>query len=268
MKKRIFITAALALLAALLVVGGITLAKYISTLRDETSTFTSSPFYFRSNVMTDEADPATVTVSGGTTTLLLVNSADSSTHTAEDITYVINYYALVGGEWVPVNTVTPDAPLTGGIHSSVSITVTPLYYDADTDGTPERYDDVMVEAVASMPYKKTLRAKLHFDYTDYTVSYDVDYDMAIITLKITTNDDAGVFNIGWSRYLLPDNADPNGILTAAATGPSSVTPTLAAHTTYPLYFFVKTELLDEMEAELGALSFEEQMAALFACEKQ
>jgi len=270
-RKRMWITVISLLTVALLTVGGVTLSKYIATLRDESSTFTASPFYFRSNVLTDDADPAMVTVNGATTALVIANSADSSTHTEQNITYALYYYVFANDEWIKVDALTGGGTLTGGIHSSVTVNAAPVYYDADGDSTPERYDDVMVEAVASAPYRKTLRAKFHFDYTEYTVVHDYDFEMAMVTLKVTTNDDAGVFKIWWNEYLLPDNADPNGILTDAVAGEAYVTPTLTAHTTYRLYFFIKPESLAEVNAQLGSMTPEQQLAMLTSsvtCEKQ
>lgn len=272
MRKRIFI-AVLLLLVALLIAGGITLAKYITILHDEPSTFTVSPFYFRSNVLTDTAvdDLAPITVQGGVTTVVLANSADNSTHTEQTIKYTVNYYALVNDEWEPMSALSVGGELTGNVHSSVTITATPLYGDAVGDEPPTRYDDVLVVAVASEPYQKTLRAWLHFEYTEFAVAHDFDFDMAMVTCKITTNDDAGVFKISYNEYLLPDNADPNGILTEAQAGASFVIPTLTARTTYRLYFFVKPERLAELAELLEAMPPEEQLAFLVGsvtCEKQ
>ncbi len=218
MKKRFIIVLVTVLAVTALVLGGITLAKYISTLRDESSTLTGDLFYFRSNVLSDATVPPAFEVLGKSTEFVLVNAQDTAAFTAEDITYTITYSVLVSGEgesgvWEVKEDMTSTATLTGGIYSAQAVTVSPILWDRDEDGTAELYSNVLVEAKATAPHTKTLRAEFAFVLVPMELSYTYDRDFGVITMTVATNDDAGKYLISWTPGLLPDNADPTGILT-------------------------------------------------------
>ena len=59
--------------------------------------------------------------------------------------------------------------------------------------------------------------------------------------------------------MIPDNADPNGILTTAAAAEDdgvgeAVTATLDAYTNYTFSFFVDAEMGDAIDAQLSGLT--------------
>ena len=110
---------------------------------------------------------------------------------------------------------TASATLTGGVYSAQTLIASPITWDRDGDGTAEVYRQVMVEAKATAPYEKTLRAQFDFIYVPMEISYTYDNVTGAIAMTVSTNSDAGQYLITWAPGLLPDNADPNGILTYA-----------------------------------------------------
>lgn len=221
MKKRYIIISAAVLLAALLALGGVAMAKYISTLRDETATLENDYFYFRSNVLADTDATPTFEVMGKSTDFILVNAQDALTVSTRDISYTLTYSVLVSGEgepevWQEKTDMTATATLAGGTYSTRDVTVSPILWDRDGDGTEELYGDVLVEARATSPYAKTLRARFCFVHMPMTLSYAYDRDFGVMTVTVLTNDDAGEYLISWTPGLLPDNADPSGVLTHAS----------------------------------------------------
>lgn len=225
MKKYLLIALLVLLLLAGAVLGGITLSKYISTLRDESSTFAMGEFYFRSNLLTDAAEPPVHDVLGIKTEFVLANGQDTTHYTKEDITYRITYLVRdENGDWVEKadalteGTLTVDAP-------RAYLSVSPIHWDRQADGETEVYDEVLVRAQAILPAQpeqgteelvlKTLSAVFRFNYMPVVISYDYDRDFGVITMTVSTNDDAGEYLIAWTPGLLPDNADPSGVLTKA-----------------------------------------------------
>ena len=220
MKKHVIPILVAVLLLAMLVVGGITLAKYVATLRDEHSTLSTGYFYFRSNVLGDDEDVPAFEILGESTEFVLTNAQDSATLTPENIRYTVTYSVLVSGEgesevWEKKSDMTISATLTGGVYSAQSLSASPIAWDRDGDGTAEIYRQVMVEAKATAPYEKTLRARFDFIYVPMEISYSYDNVAGAIAMTVSTNGDAGEYLITWTPGLLPDNADPNGILTYA-----------------------------------------------------
>jgi len=222
MKKRLLIAVVAVILLAALVLGGVTLSKYISSLRDEVSTFTAGTFYFRSNVLEDAETPPAFEVMGKSTTFVLVNGQDTATVSAADISYTLTYSVLVSGEgepeiWQEKTDMTATATLAGGTYSAQDITVSPVLWDRDGDGTAEIYNTVLVQAKATAPYGKTLNAKFCFVQVPMEISYAYDREFGVITMTVLTNSDAGKYLISWTPGLLPDSADPSGVLTHALT---------------------------------------------------
>ena len=221
MKKRWMLITVVVLLLAALVCVGVSLAKYISTLRDENATLSTGYFYFRSNVLSDESTPPVFEVLGTSTDFVLTNAQDSTTVTPADISYTLTYSVLVStaGEnevWEKKADMTLNATLAGGSYSTQCVTVSPIVWDRDQDGTSESYYTVLVEATATAPHTKTLRARFDFVYLPMEITHTYDANIGVVSMTLATNGDAGECVISWSPILLPDNADPNGILTYAS----------------------------------------------------
>ena len=220
MKKRVILALIAILLLVALVSGSISLAKYITTLHDERSVLSTGYFYFRSNVLGEGEEIPAFEILGDRTEFVLANAQDSETVTPEDINYTISYSVLVSGEgesavWEKKSDMTTSATLTGGVYSAHTLTASPITWDRDGDGTAEIYRQVMVEAKTTTPHEKTLRARFDFIYVPMEISYSYDKVAGVIAMTVATNSDAGQYLITWAPGLLPDSADPNGILTYA-----------------------------------------------------
>ena len=239
MKKLVVITLLALVLTVALVLGIVTLSKYISTLHDDSTTISLSPFYFRSNLLTDAEEPAPLTVNGKATEFLLANGADSTHYTKEDLTYTLAYYALLDGEWVEATHLAASATLAGGSYKTAAVSVAPIEYSKD--GESVICYDVMVVATATAPQKRTLSAKFSFNYTPNELHFSYDVALGTVLVTFSTNDDGGEYRLSWVAGLLPDNADPSGVLRDGMAGPYSLTATLSERTTYEWYFFVAPE---------------------------
>lgn len=215
------------------------LAKYIAELGDNSATFEAPTYFFRSNVMTEEADPAPITVNGDSATVTLSNGAGADEFSDVDIVYTLRYYIYKNGVKTAVST-EADLTLTKNAFSTRTITLTPLVVDGVT------YTDIMLEATATAPYSKTLRARVQFASAPYALSYA--RAGAVISVTVATNDDLGAFTLSWVAGISPDSADENLILNDAGVGLNSKTATLQASTAYQFKFFVTdAALLAQLE---------------------
>ena len=255
MKKKLIILTCVLLIGAILALGGVTLAKYVVAVLDRDGQFTAANFYFRSNVMTEEASPSSVTVYGNETSVTLSNGADKNTPSDIDITYTLKYSVLVDGAWVEASRV-ENKTFAKNVYSTETIILTPITYN----GTVQR--DVMLEAISTAPYEKTLRIRVHFEYAPYVLTKSYDSESCVITLALTTNDDGGAYTFTWNSGIAPDGADPNGIFTDASAGATAFTATLSKNSTYYFSFFVTDEALRTAYATASA-----QATAAVSCTK-
>ena len=235
----------LVLLCAVLSFTAITLAKYVVELSIDDS-ITAERFYFRSNVLVENIDMSSLTpvvVNGKTTTVTVSNGAAALAFSDKDVTWELQYYVDAGDGFVPV-LVTPEVhTLTRGlIMTTETLTLAPVTYNG------VEYRDVIVEAKATAPYSKTLRVHLQFNYTGYKIAYSYLQSMGVVTATVTTNADAGEYTLQWFYPFIPDNADPNGILTNAKMPDeddpdgNSLTATLEDYTTYQFHFFIDSDM--------------------------
>lgn len=276
MKRRTWLIPVILLAALLLTLGGLTVSKYVKELREDPVVFSAATFYFQSNVMTEEAEPTPLAVNGRQGTVTLTNGMDNETFSNVDVTYTLSYYVqidsawveviLLDGVWTAADGTTPktELTLTGNAFDSHPVDISPIDYNGTT------YDDVKVVATSTGPYTKTLCVRMQFSYSGYTLKYAYDNEVGMVTLSVSTNDDEGEFVISWQEHLLPDNADPNGILTAGLAGPDSVTATLEAHTTYNLLFFVDSTVREEVDNALSGMTEDEileELAKAVTCVK-
>ena len=265
MKKICIIALSLAIVISVFAIG-VTHAKYVEELLNAWGQVRNPTFYFDSDLL-EASDQAVL--SGGaehlqpkeiyeeSITFHLYN-AESSTRVANvDVSYTLTYYVREDGVWRAYDTTTGQMDGSGGLCEH-EFTVTPI------DG----YDEVMVEAVSSDPYPKVLAAYFQFITLPFTVEFDFDRDMGVIGMIIATNNHAGDFQIQWSEGVLPDNADPGGILTGGSAGPDSVVTELAPFTTYRLYFFVSETVRADLDAILASAeangTYDETVDALIA----
>ncbi len=255
MKKKLLIAILLLLAVTLTVTVS---AKYIAE-QQRSLELSAGAFYFRSNVLTDEEPATQLTVRGRSTELLLANGADSRTFSDRDIAYTVTYAVQIEGAWTTVASETVTGSLPKGALQTATLTVTPLTVDGVL------YNTVQVTAKSTSPQAKTLQAELTFVYSGYTLAYEYDREVGVITMIVTTNDDSGSFTVAWENGLLPDNADPNGLLTAGGEGYDSLELTLNAHTVYRLNFFVDSSLrafVDEQINSIPADRYDEMLAEL------
>ena len=255
----------LILLCAVLLFASVTLAKYVVELSIDDS-ITAERFYFRSNVLVENSDMAElipITVNGKTTTVTLSNGAGMLAFSDKDVTWELQYYVDAGEGFVPV---LQDPEVHTLVRNELqmtteTLTLSPVVYEGN------EYTDVIVEARATAPYEKVMRVRLQFHYTKHAIEYSYLQSMGVITVTVTTNDDAGEYRLTWMYPLRPDNADPNGILTDAKAPAESdmdgetVDADLADHATYRFHFSIDPamrELVDETidgasSAEIEAL---------------
>ena len=244
----------LILICIVLLFASATLAKYVVELSID-DTITAERFYFRSNVLQsndginplqpddDMAELTPVTVNGKTTIFTVSNGAGTLAFSDQDITWELQYYVDAGDGFVPVLQEPEVHTLTRGLTMTTeTLTVSPVVYNG------EEYCDVIVEAKSTAPYEKVLRVRLQFNYTQHTISYSYSKSMGVVTATITTNDDAGVYHLNWLYPFIPDNADPNGILTSAKAPDeddvdgNSLDANLESYTTYRLHFFIDSDV--------------------------
>ncbi len=235
-------------LAIIFIASGITLSKYASTLGTKGGSLATGHFYFRSNVLTSDETPPTVTANGPYTTFIIANGADSNSYSDMQINYTVTYSVKIDGSdsWTEVGS--DSYTLMGEQYSTKTITVECIEYNGTV------YNDVLVTASTSQkPYIATLGAVFSFNYTtEPTLVYEYEPEMGVITLVINTNLGSGDYVIEWAPGILPDNADPNGILTEGQAGQASVTATLDAYGAYRLIFFVEPAERAYVDAMLEA----------------
>lgn len=250
----------LILLCTVLLFASATLAKYVVELSIDDS-ITAERFYFRSNVLVQNSDMSQltpITVYGKTTTLTLSNGAGALTFSDSDVIWELQYYVDTGDGFIPVLATPEQHTLARGLTMSVeTLTVGPVIYDGD------EYRDVIVEAKSVSPYQKTMRTRLQFDYQEYDIAYSYLSSMGVLTATVTTNADAGNYTFRWLYPLVPDNADPNGILTDAAAPAednaegNSLVASLDSYTTYKLHFFISPEMLAAVNEAVDDATAEE-----------
>lgn len=248
MKKRYIMIAALAILLLVSVVG-VSHAKYVEELLNARGEITNPQFYFDSDVLKTSPKslleegaeiPEPLEVPGEEITFHLYNAESSNRVSNVDVSYTLTYYVEMDGVWTEYDSVTGQLSASNGM-SSQEFTVSPI----------EGYESVIVEAVSTAPYSKILTAHFQFFPLPSTVDYEFDWDTGVIQMTVATNGTSGSFHIQWSEGLLPDNADPNGILTQGSAGPDSVEADLDAFTTYTLYFFVSEDFRAELDSILN-----------------
>ena len=249
MKKRLILLVCIALAAVLLTFGGITLAKYITSLSERDEDFTAATFYFRSNVMTDEETPDVLTVTASKTTVTIVNSADATTHSDTDITYTLKYYVLIDGAYTEVEAMRQEGKsLAKDTFSSETVILEPITYNGTL------YKDIMLEAVSTAPYETTLRTRIKFSYAAHTVEKSYDAESGVITVKVVTNGEGGEYDFAWTSGISHDPVDPNLIFNGVSIGATSYTAELAENTTYYFSFFVTDEALRTSYASDNSLA--------------
>lgn len=245
--KKYIIPALCAILALALLLGvGPAIAKYITQLFERDGTVEAKDYYFRSNVMQDSADPSPVTVNGTRASFTLANGTDPEVYANTKITYDLLYYVYADGEWVLADSET-DCVFYGGTYRYRTVEFGPITYDGTV------CNDILVRAVSKTPYKKTLTLRVMFDYEPYAVEYTYDAEIGVITLTVATNGQAGNYRFTWQKGILPDQSDPNLILTGTAPGAeggSSKDGSLSANTVYKFVFFVTdADAFAELEAD-------------------
>ena len=185
--------------------------------------------YFRSNELRPAAEGASYAVNGTEGWFSVSNGLDSSTVSEDEIRYTLTWYLSTdGGTWIQHQT--QSASFEAGEYGVERYFVAPV----TLEGTV--YNTVKVVAKTDSFLQEDIEAVYTFTYTPHTVS--ATYADGVITLKLDTNDHGGDYEFRWPAGILPDNSDPNGVLTAAKAGPAAVTAKLGHNTAYELLFIV------------------------------
>ncbi len=205
--------------------------------------------YFRSNELTPVSDGTAYEVQGTSTWLTVANALDSQTVSAMDIDYTLTYYASADGSaWTAFKT--ERGTLAADTYQVEKYAVAPH----TVEGTVCNY--IKVRAATSSFLQEDLEAVYTFVYTDHTAAFS--YADGVVTLRLDTNSRGGDYRFAWGAGLVPDNADPNGLLTAAAAGPSEVILTLTEDTAYEFLFFVTDADLMNADAATAAVTVSPQ----------
>lgn len=238
----------------------VTLGRYMLELGLDDVELSADRFYFRSNVLVENTDMSLlepVAVNGKRTSVTIANGAGEHSFSDSDITWTLRYYVDMGEGFVPV----PGTDETHQLErettlTTETLTITPVSYEGVV------YNDVIVEAKSVAPYQKTLRVRLQFAYQAHSITYAYQQEAGVITLQVTTNADAGRYTLNWKYPLIPDNADPTGILATAQAAPDdniglSLTAELAGYTTYRLYFFIDPEMRSYVDEQIASMTDEQ-----------
>ena len=244
MKKKIIILISVLLAALLLFAIGFTAAKYVDEIKSGIINFKTVKYYFRSDVLVEDEEPETIEVRGAKATVTLANALNKDKVSDIDIKYDLKYYVYKDDGWFNVESMNEEKTLEKGSFKTVTSDVYPIEYKGVV------YSKVKIEASSTEPYTKTLRGIFNFTYTPHSIAYSYDYWIGVISVRIVTNDEGGIYEISWSENIVPDNADPNGILTSAVAGPSSVQANLLPNSNYVFNFIVHHDVRDYVENTL------------------
>lgn len=251
MKKKIIILISVLLAASLLFAIGFTAAKYVDEIMSGIINFRTAKYYFRSDVLVEDDEPAAIEVRGANATVTLANAANTDKISDVDIKYDLKYYIYKDDGWVNVESMNEEKTLGKGVFTTQPADVYPIEYEGEV------YSKVKIEASSSYPYKKTLRAIFNFTYTAHSLVYSYDAEIGVVSLRVVTNDEGGVYEFSWPENIFPDNADPNGIFTSAVAGPSTMEATLSPYTNYVFYFFVNHDVREFVDESISGLTDEE-----------
>jgi len=210
---------------------GVVSAKYLVDLKPRQKELTAPNIYFRSNVMTETANPAPISIKGNKTVVTLANGIGESQFSDVNIEYELRYYVEKDGDWVLVRTET-EKTMEKDMFSSAQLELEPIEYQSVL------YTKIKLEAICTQPFEKYLCVCIDFDCAPWSVVYSYDPESYVITALLQTNVDEGEFTINWIEGVSPDNADENEILNEGVVGPSNVTKLLPSNHAYLLKFFV------------------------------
>ncbi len=197
--------------------------------------------YFDSNMLKEGDTPPTYTVIGSSTFLTVANALDSSVYSKDDLTYALQYFVEVEGEWSAVST--ESFVIFGGAYRTMEHTVAPIVKDGVT------YSKIKVTATATSggAANTALSAIFEFDYAPH--SETLSYADGVITLRVNTKSDSGNFKFTWESGVITDASDPNLIFTSIDPALGTHTAALNAYTTYEFLFFVTdATLLEQLAA--------------------
>lgn len=229
------------LLAAMILSGTYTLAKYISTNVSDTSV-TPQSFYFESDLLSLEG--ATYTVNGDTVAFELRNYADSLRFSETDITYEITLekggekqdLTGINGATVDATAIKATGTITAGANQETTVKINNLGVGTYT-----------VTAKATSPYSKTLTANFVLQEEDLDVKSTYIDGGNVVYLTLTTTDYEGTVTVSWTdTNLSPDNTNPN----ATNITSSSLQTTLNANSSYTFVFFKTDASIPHEETNL------------------
>ena len=189
--------------------------------------------YFRSNTLKPESEEAAYPVNGTSTWFTVANGLDSSTVSQDDIEYELTWYASVDGvTWTEYKN--QSATLPAGEYTVAKHTVEPIIINETMHN--------FVKVVGATTSFKQENIEATYSFTYEAEDIELTYADGIITVSIDTNDVSGSYKFEWIEGITPDNSDPNGVFTAAVSGPSSKVVTLNLQTAYKFVFFITGDI--------------------------
>ncbi len=214
-------------------IGG-TVAKYVQE-RNEDLIYQAKNFYFESDLLSDNTDPAAYTYDVGNDTIVfeLSNNIDDLRHSEVDINYTVSITDVQG------NQVTDKD---GKVISEQSGKLSNNNIDMDEiefENLPT--GNYIVTAKAVSPYEKTLQATFVLTERNENIQYEINDAVGspILQMTVRTSDYRGDVTIIWPDGIAPDNT--NSKLTESNTGYSQGEETIFFETDseYTFQFFKK-----------------------------
>ncbi len=204
------------IVAVLLVVGGVTIAKYKTQRQDDTEGYEAEHFFFESDLL--NTNGGSYTIYGDTVTFYLRNFADAQRISPEPVHYVYTLDGVTKGE----------GTFAAGEQKEAKITISGL-----TVGTT-----YTVAATANSPYEKTVYATFTVAAENNAVTASIEQDPSgnVVYVTVSTTDYDGAITLNWATTLLPDNTDP---LLRSATG-NSCSVTLGEYSSHVFTFMKKS----------------------------
>lgn len=221
-----------AVLALLLSAAGVTLARYITSSREE-STAVAAPFYFTSDKLTEQTDPYTYYQidepegENATVSFTLANFVDKLRCTGSDIQYV---YEIFAGDDLSASPVASGSgTLAGGARQTpnppISVAVAKTHF---VNGK------ITVKATASTPYEKIIYAQFGFTPQEHQLQWAVTDSGSAVVLEMAGGDGSNVV-VTWPASLTPDLS--NGLFHENEDAPCTATFAAQPGVRYALTFF-------------------------------
>ena len=202
LKFNLSLNTLLLIIIPVLFIGG-SLARYIRQ-RTEDLVYEAKNFYFESDLLSDNTNPAVYTYDIGTDTISfkLKNNIDDLRHSEVNIDYVVRLTDIQG------NSVKDKD---GNIVSDLRGTLSKNNIDSDElEFTNLSSGNYLITADSVSPYVKKLQGSFVLTSKDEEITYSVNDSVGspIVLLTVSTEDYEGDLNISWPAGIAPDSTSP------------------------------------------------------------